>query len=371
VTIKVAHVIHSGGFYGAERVVLDLMDQQRHRPGLQSLLIDIVDPGVDSSELGKRANELGCIVERLTLPRGLGFSSVRCFAECVSRARASLVHSHGYKPTMLHRAARFIGHSMPPLLVTAHGYNLTKPSRKDELYRLLDLFNLKRADAVVSVSGAMCRYLSERGIESATIRNGITTDLKLTTPPAEPIAGSNVPTIIAVGRLIPMKNFAALIDAVAEVRKDIPCQLVILGDGPLRAELEDRWTVSLPDLPLRMISHTPRVLEWIAAADLLCIPSGPGEGLPMVALEAGALGKPIVATNSGGIGELIDENSGVLVPMGDQAALVNGLRTVLTNKPLRDRIGSSLRDRVRERHDRRFVEQQYFSLYATTSRRLP
>jgi glycosyltransferase involved in cell wall biosynthesis len=369
--MKVAHVIHSGGFYGAERVVLDLMDLQRQRAGLESVLIDIVDPQVSSSELARQAGELGCAVERLALPRGIGFSSIRRFVDCVSRVGASLVHSHGYKPTMLHRASCLLGHSMPPLLVTAHGYNLTKPSSKDELYRLLELFNLRRADAVVSVSGAMSRYLSKAGIESTTIRNGIRTDLDLAAAPEELIGRAGIPTIIAVGRLIPMKNFGALIDAVAEVRRDVPCRLVILGDGPLRAELEARWAESLPDLPQQMISHTPRVLEWIAAADILCIPSGPGEGLPMVALEAGALGKPIVATNSGGLEELIDENSGVLVPMGDQAALVKGLRTVLTDESLRDRIGTCLRDRVRERHDRRFVEQQYFNLYATASRRVP
>ena len=368
--MKVAHVIHSGGFYGAERVVLDLMDLQRHRAGFQSLLIDVVDPDVDSSELGRQARELGCSVERLALPRGIGLSSVRRFAACVDRTGASVLHSHGYKPTMLHRAARVMGLPMPPLLVTAHGFNLTRPSRKDELYRLLDLFNLKRAEAVVAVSGAMAQYLAKSGIQSTTIRNGITTELHLTTPPAELTARPDVPTIIAVGRLIPMKNFSALIDAVAEVRRDTPCQLVILGDGPLRAELEARWTAALPDLPLRMISHTPRVLEWIAAADILCIPSGPGEGLPMVALEAGALGKAIVATNSGGLGELIDEQSGILVPMGDPTALIDALRTLLQNKALRERVGDALRDRVRQRHDRRFVEQEYFNVYTTTLRRM-
>jgi len=97
---------------------------------------------------------------------------------------------------------------------------------------------------------------------------------------------------------------------------------VLIGDGPLRAGLP----------PARL--HFPgrqdsiAVARWLAAADLFCLPSY-SEGCPNVVVEALATGCPVVATRVGGIPELIDPDSGVLVPPRDATALADGLAAAL------------------------------------------
>lgn len=115
------------------------------------------------------------------------------------------------------------------------------------------------------------------------------------------------PTVLSVGRLVPIKGFSLLIDAVADGALDV--DVVILGAGPEEAAL--RAQARRRGVPLRLPGAVPRdqVSAWLAAADLyvqpsLVLPSGRTEGLPMATLEALAVGLPAVVARSGGLAEL-------------------------------------------------------------------
>jgi teichuronic acid biosynthesis glycosyltransferase TuaC len=118
--------------------------------------------------------------------------------------------------------------------------------------------------------------------------------------------GLDAPTVLAVGRLVPIKGHAALLHACARARAETASttkpQVVILGDGPERARLAR--LADLLEVPLRLTGAVPRaeVADWLRAADLFAHPSlrlanGRTEGAPIAAREAHAVGIPVVATN--------------------------------------------------------------------------
>ena len=115
--------------------------------------------------------------------------------------------------------------------------------------------------------------------------------------------------MLSVGRLVPIKGFDLLIDAVADGLPGADVAVVILGAGPEEASL--RAHALRRGVALRLPGFVPRdqIPEWLAAADLYVqpsrvLPSGRTEGLPMATLEALAVGLPVIASRSGGLAEL-------------------------------------------------------------------
>jgi glycosyltransferase involved in cell wall biosynthesis len=134
--------------------------------------------------------------------------------------------------------------------------------------------------------------------------------------------------VLYVGRLVPEKGLRELVAAIRELRKQRGnLRLVMVGDGPMRDELKraaanESW-LTLPG------AQPPReVARWMVAADLVTLPSY-SEGHPNVLVEALACGRAVVATPVGGIPEVVDETSGVLVPARDAGALARGLDEAL------------------------------------------
>ena len=136
--------------------------------------------------------------------------------------------------------------------------------------------------------------------------------------------------VVYVGRLVPEKGLRELLDAMATLAPQRPkLQLALVGEGPMRAELETRITAD-PTLRVQLAgAQGPHeVARWMAACDLVTLPSY-SEGHPNVLVEALACGRPVVATPVGGIPEVVDSDCGLLVAARDPAALAAGLRDAL------------------------------------------
>jgi glycosyltransferase involved in cell wall biosynthesis len=369
---RVAHVIHSGGFYGAERVILDLVREQA-AGGTAPVLVAFLDQGQASNEITDRVEAAGIRVIRLPIHARLSLQGLREYAAAIAASEAGLVHSHGYKPTVFHLASRWLGMQKLPLLVTAHGYAKSSGNWKSTVYRCLDIALLGAAEGVAAVSGEMKSYLSARNpaCRVLTIPNGIPADLR--------VAGSHPlikylsenggwngePIIGSAGRLVPMKNHALLIRAYARVRATQPCRLVILGDGPLRGELEALWRGLMPNEPVRLVPFQRDVLEWMSDMDVFSLPSNDGEGLPMALLEAGLLERAVACSDSGGMAEVLrDGENGRRFPMGDLDALASALSDLAGDPEKRRRYGAALRRDVLDRHDIRVTHNRYAEAYA-------
>jgi glycosyltransferase involved in cell wall biosynthesis len=161
-----------------------------------------------------------------------------------------------------------------------------------------------------------------------------------------------VRTVLFLGRLVPIKGVAVLLDAVARLAPACGAvRVVVAGDGPLRAALADqartlmaRWQdQQRRDLAIELVGEVRGLARdrLLAGADVLALPSlpvagGRSEGAPVTALEAMAAGVPVVAARTGGLSELPAE-AALLVPPGDAVALAQALTRCLTDHALRAR----------------------------------
>ena len=177
--MKILHVIDSGGLYGAEVMLLNLMREQVGL-GLEPILASIGDSGVDEKPIEKEAKQKGLSVAVFRFkpgPNVVGASKVLKFAW---DEKVDLLHSHGYKGNILFgflpRAIRRI-----PMVSTLHGWTWSGGINRMRIYEWLDALSLSFVDRVITVSSAMQnhpRLKNRRGLALEVVPNGIPLDFE-------------------------------------------------------------------------------------------------------------------------------------------------------------------------------------------------
>lgn len=154
--------------------------------------------------------------------------------------------------------------------------------------------------------------------------------------------------ILSVGRLVARKGFDTLIHATSLLRKELPLAvLVIAGDGPERARLEALARTERLAIRFLLTLDDASLAAWYAACDVFALlprelPDGDVEGFGIVYLEAGAFGKPVVGTWSGGVPDAItDGENGILVPPGDPVAACAAITRLLRDPQTAQRLGAN------------------------------
>jgi colanic acid/amylovoran biosynthesis glycosyltransferase len=172
-------------------------------------------------------------------------------------------------------------------------------------------------------------------------------------PPRKPPEAGPI-RIICVGRLAPEKGQLGLIDAFAMARqRGLDAELVLLGDGPDRAAVMARVVAVGAGPYVKLLGRQPedRALEETSRSDVLVLASFM-EGLPVVLMEAMALGVPVIAPDVAGIPELVEHGeSGLLFTAGDWEQLAEHMCALGADTPLRARLASSARHRIEEQFD--------------------
>jgi glycosyltransferase involved in cell wall biosynthesis len=156
--------------------------------------------------------------------------------------------------------------------------------------------------------------------------------------------------LICVAKLYEQKGHAVLLDAFAGLQAAEGVHLVLVGDGPLRAQLAERVRDSSLQGRVHLGGIRDDIPSLLAASDAFVLPSL-WEGLPMALLEAMASGLPIVASRVAGTEEVLaGTEAGTLVQPGDVDALAAALERVIGDAELRGRLGAAARERVAERY---------------------
>ncbi len=152
--------------------------------------------------------------------------------------------------------------------------------------------------------------------------------------PEDPWLENGRPTIVGAGRLHPRKDFTTLIKAFARIRKSIKADLLILGEGEQRKELEELISSKGLEHHVRLPGYQRNIYGYLAAADLFVL-SSRYEGMPSTLIEAMACGTPVVATDCrSGPRELLDGGEiAPLVPVKDVNAMAEAIRGVLRKPP--------------------------------------
>jgi glycosyltransferase involved in cell wall biosynthesis len=356
-------LISTGGFYGAERILLELATFLRDQ-GWDSRIVALEGDG--AAELIRRAAETGISGEAYVPAGRLGILPMlhRLRAALAKESRA-VVHSHGYKPDIL-LAALGVPRRLP-CLATCHSWYSETVKLKALEY--LDKRAVRRFDHVIAVSDEIYRDLSASGTPTdrlSKIDNGISVPVldahKRDEIRAEWKLAPGEKLIVQIGRLAKSKRNASLLRAVADLPHDIVARVVFVGDGEERATLAEY--VRSVGIEGRVIfaGYRRDAAAIMAAADVLAITSNK-EGLPIVVLEAMAVGCPIIATAVGSIPEVLSPESAWIIPIDDDAALVRALSEVLGEAtPARVRAEGAKSVFFRS-YARDVMGQQYLDLY--------
>lgn len=222
-----------------------------------------------------------------------------------------------------------------PLVLKAHGSDVNLHCRVPERARQVDIA-AHQARALYTVSDALAGVLAENHVNTerqVTLYNGI--DLERFQPGDRAQAREalglepNGRILLFVGNVIEAKGVVELIDALARMHT-ADTRLVMIGDGAAEARVDERVAALGLDARVMRPGRLPhhQLVRWMCAADVLVLPSH-GEGVPNVVLEAMACGRPVVATEVGGIPEVLPDSAGLLVPPGDPARLAAALDRVL------------------------------------------
>jgi colanic acid/amylovoran biosynthesis glycosyltransferase len=177
-------------------------------------------------------------------------------------------------------------------------------------------------------------------------------------------------TVLTVARLIEKKGIADLVDGCAILRRSHPVRLDVVGDGPLRPELEERARQRGVEARFRGLLAQERVLHLHRRAAVFCLPcvvagDGDRDGLPTSVLEAMALGVPVVTTAVNGLNELVlHERTGLVVPEGDPRAIAAAIERLLGDPELVARLTREGRRRLERRFSLERSVAELRSLFA-------
>jgi glycosyltransferase involved in cell wall biosynthesis len=298
---------------------------------MRILLVSQMYPGPDDPDLGvfvallerelaARGHEIErAVIDHRAGGRGRHLRLARDARRVARRFDPDVVYAHFLVPAGLAAAMA----SPAPLVVTAHGQDVANIGQIPGV-RAATRFVVKRAAAVVAVSDWLRARLEERVPEAAgkteVIDCGVDLDRFAPRDAEEARAElgltSDRTALLCLGSLTERKNVLRLARAFERRGEGT---LTFVGDGPLRAGLENRDGIHLAGL----IPHE-EVPRWIAAADVVCQPSL-AEPFGLATLEALASGRSVVATKVGGPPEFVPPEAGVLVDPEDEDALVAAL----------------------------------------------
>jgi glycosyltransferase involved in cell wall biosynthesis len=314
--VKVLHVHRIGGIGGSERHLLTLL------PALAERGVDMRFLGLDdtSREPDPFYEALTVPFVRVPAPRDL---DPRLALRVRRETRAAdLVHTH------LVHADVYGALGARRLVSTKHNDD---PFRAGA-FRFVERALARRASRVIAITEALARFQVERvGLPAdklEVIHYGLD-DLPAawgSNPPDDVPPDARV--LLAVCRLEPQKGLDVAVRALPDIRAHHPdAELVVLGEGPQRSELE-RLAGEL-DVPVHLLGRVPDVAAWLRRADLLVHPAR-WEGFGLALLEAMLASKPVVATNVSSIPEIVaDGETGLLIAPDDPAALATALIRVL------------------------------------------
>jgi glycosyltransferase involved in cell wall biosynthesis len=281
-----------------------------------------------------------------------------------------LVHAHFTVSAAAALAAQ-AWHRLP-VVTTVHGSDIFQVP-KLPLGAAFTRNTLRRSAAVTTVSTALreaCLALGVRPGQVCVVSNSV--DTTTYAPPARGALDEREAIVLFVGSLIARKGVDTLVRAMAQVLAAQPCnhgdrgyRLVIVGEGPEQANLA-ALAASLgiaPSIEFAGFLPQAEVARWMQRARLFVLPSNE-EGQGVVLLEAMASGTPVVASNVGGIPEVMPVGTGHLAPPGDARALAEEMLAILADPAHWQQLSQSGRRHVQQHYSAEVIGACYRELYA-------
>ena len=326
----ILHVQKVSGISGSEAHLLSLLPGLRKR-GLDARFLMLHEGEAGAAEFARALVHKGVPVEDLRLR---GDVDALAFGRLVRRLRgARLVHTHLFHADVYGLPAAALAR-VPARVSTKHGFN---DFRSNSAYAALDRSVFRLAGLHIAISRGLASYLAETErlpedrfeIVHYGIRSG-----------ADPAPPRPEPSLLCVGRLVPIKGHRMLFEAFAAARGEVPeLTLAVVGTGELEQEL--RAAAPSGVRFLGRVSPPPYDEHAIVVVPSL------GEGFGMVALEAMERGRAVIASDVGGLPEIVvDGETGLVVPPADPARLADAIVSLARDPALARRFGAAGRKRA-------------------------
>ncbi|MCH2159019.1 MAG: glycosyltransferase [Oleiphilaceae bacterium] len=369
-TKVVLHLIQSDGVYGAEQVILNLSRQMKNDTNYSALIGCIVSSPDEQNDLFDEAKSRGLEAIKLTISNSGFLFQLPYVARQLKALSVSLIHSHGYKPTVF-------GWSLSKLLslpMTATCHLWFKPESGPLKMRLMIAIEKRLYPyfpVVVAVSDEIKAKLIGFGVDAGKVRvikNGVQIQSieKGVSSEIRKSSGLNGGEFLVtnVARLTEQKAQHILIDAIAMLRrKGFDIAALIVGEGPLKQELDAQVrNLDIAD-HVKLLGFQKNIREILASSDVFALPSI-DEGMPISLLEAISADVPVVATDVGDIGKLVRHGqSGLIVPVGDIDALASGIMELMEDKEKAREYSKSALAKLRAQYSCEAMASQYNEVY--------
>lgn len=366
--MKITHVVENLERGGLERVVVDLATMQ-HQAGHDCKVVCLFGAGALAPELRRQ----GIPVHACGKGAGMDVRALLRLRSLLRTRRDGVVHTHN-ATVHYHAALALFGLAPCRLLNTRHGMGAEdRSSRRERLYRL----SMPLTDGVAAVCEAARDRFQSYGLRPPggieVVRNGIRVERFKPSSPAlrEQLVAElgfarGTRLIGTVGRLNVVKDQANLIQALARLQEQGDVALVLVGDGPLRSELERCAREAGVATRVRFLGDRDDVHRLLPGLDLFALPSR-SEGYSIALLEAAASALPIVATDVGGNAEIVRHGvTGELAPPGDTEALASALSRVLADEAAAERMRIAARDWALREASLQSMARRYMDFYEGT-----
>lgn len=365
----IVHVIHRLDVGGLENGLVNLLNHMpasRFRHAIVALTVatqfrERLEREIPIYELNKReGHDLGLYLRLWRLLREL---------------KPQLVHSRNM--AALEGALVAWAAGVPQRVHGEHGWDVLDLDGSNRRYRLLRRLIRPFVGHYITVSKHLEQFLQRSvGVDRdrvTQIYNGVSHDRFVPRGEAarEPIEGVSIGAeellIGSVGRMAAVKDQLTLVRAfllLRERRADLAARLrlVLIGDGPLRAQAEALLSEAGAAERAWLPGSRDDVPQLLRQLDLFILPSL-NEGISNTILEAMASGLPIVATEVGGNPELVQPDWGALVPPSDPAAMAAAIERYIDDEPLRRRHGNAARQRIEARFSWAAMVDNYCAVY--------
>jgi len=363
--LRVLHLGSPTGLYGAERWILALVG---HLPAahVHSIVSVLKDAPEYQAELCAHAQRSGVDTHIFEAFGRFNFSGVTALRRFIRERQIDIVHTHGYKTDLMGLLAT-LGTGCR-IVSTPHGWSVNAGFAL-RVYEALDRMSFAFMDAVAPLSDDLQRELVRMPWlrrKLHLIRNGV----DLTEVHAAPSACPELRVfkdrgeflLGYIGQLIPRKGIDCLIRALAALKSE-RVRLCLIGEGPQRQELAAlAQALGVADR-VEFLGYRADRLSFLKQFDVFVLPSAL-EGIPRCVLEAMAANVAVIATDIPGCRDVVhDGRTGLLMPVGDVAALATAISTLRDDPPLRANLAAAGRALIENEFSAETMAARYLELY--------
>jgi glycosyltransferase involved in cell wall biosynthesis len=340
--VTVLHLQKVAGISGSEAHLLALLPQLKERGwDVRFLMLHEHEPG--AWDFARELRARGIPLDAISLAADVDPIAFLRIAGYLGRLQPGILHTHLVHADVYGQLTGALT-GIPVRVSTKHGFNEFRENRG---FALGDRAIASLAHTHIAISRGLAKYLEEvEGFDGSSfeiVHYGIE-------PDGVPRAyAPDVPRLLCVGRLIPIKGHIVLLRAFAQARRQVPSlRLDIAGRGPLEPALRALVKELGIQDGVRFLGYVAPIQRAIEDAAAVVVPSM-GEGFGMVALEAMERARPVIAAEIGGLGELVEDGvTGYLVPPGEAEPLADAIDALASDLPRAAELGEAGRRRALE-----------------------